>query len=136
MDSNWKSSISRVTKKFLILGVKKIFKKFNFLINFLKRVQFFETNFWKSGSFLCVKFFWRGFNSLRQILRKKKGSIPLCHSFSEKKLNSLGRCWEKKGSILWVTFQKKVQFCESCSKKGSTLWSHTRKKVQILWVVC
>ena len=103
------------------------FKGFNCLNPFVKRVQFFETNFWQYGSIL-----WVIFNSRVQ--------------FSES-------CW-RKGSVLWVTFNKcsilssvfkKVFNSLSSIQKCSILWviskkvqffeSYSRKKVQfILWV--
>ena len=84
------------------------------------------------------------------------GSISMSH-VEKKKVQFCESCPKKKrGSILWVVFEKGVQFCELYSKKsilgvifkkkgwvlwviflkeGSILWVVLEKKSSILWVV-
>ena len=109
-------------KKSSILRLKK---KFNSLSHFLEK------------SFLCVIFEKRvqfiasyarkKFNSLRHIQEKESKSLVI---FKEKWFISVSR--NKKSSILWVVFYKKVQFCVSNWKKFNSL---SLKKGSIVWVI-
>ena len=103
---------------FSILGVKKIFKKFNSL-----------SFFFEKSPILWV-LLWRGFNSLRQIFENPVHSFE--SSFSEG-LNSLGDV-ENKGSILWVTLKKKSSILWVVVKKIFNSLSHT-EKISTLWVM-
>ena len=119
---NKKSSLSQSKKvKFFESDSKK---RFNSMIHL--RVQFFESLFsHKKVPFPGhkVQFF------------ELHWKVQLFESF----LLS-----EKKGSILWVVFRKKVQFWESYSKEGSilrviyqmgSLHSDILKRSSILWVI-
>ena len=122
----------------IILGVKKIFKKFNSLsIFFLKKVQFFES-FCEEGSILWVMLRKKGFNSLSHI--PKKSSI-LWVVFKKNStlwvtLKKSSTLWVmlKKGSILYVVFEVFNSFSR-IQKKCSILWAMLRKKSSILWVI-
>ena len=72
------------------------------------------------------------YNSLSHFKKFNSSSL----NSLRQKINSFSRCFSRrKSSILWVTFNKRVQFFESYSEKGSILGVTFKKKGSILWVI-
>ena len=93
---------------------------------FFKKNQFFKSN--ENMSYMQKKK--KVFDSLSRIEKKRFDSLTLSRIYLTK--IQFFESYSKRGSILWVTFEKRVQFFEShLSKEGSILWVTFRKgKVQ------
>ena len=85
-----------------------------------KKVQFFESNRRKKGSFFESDF-WKGFNSLSHIQKGLNFWIIL-----QKGFNSLSHIVTFKKNQFFSHIQKKIQFFDS-SKKGWILWVMSRR---------
>ena len=114
--SKLKSSISRVTKKFQTSWSQIIFKKVQFFESFceegsfnsfsplVKRIQFFESKFWKSGSIVEVTFkkssiLWVVFKKNVQFCGSEKCSIE-----SPKKWVQFFASWKRRRRLNSFSF--------------------------------
>ena len=132
-----------------------LWRGFNSLSPLVKRIQFFESNFWKSGSIFkshskrvqfCESCSKRMFNSVDQksvqlsLPKKKNGFDSLPHEKEEgsillsdkKRVQFFESYWKKLNTL---TQNWKNQSIESYSRQSSSLWVILRKSGSILWVV-